>query len=192
MFKRPQLPDGFEGRCSKGTVREGATGSVREGTAGCVISSCTVLGLIGIKVRFQESSTIQFFFFNIYFIFGCVRFQLRHGGSSLQHVGFSLVVAHGLSSCRARAPERMGSVVVACGLSRCGPCVQQLRHAGLVAPQHVGSQFPDQGLNLCPLHWGGRFLTTGPPGKSQPSSFNQSRVFVLVVSSFHLVRVRFL
>lgn len=23
----------------------------------------------------------------------------------------------------------------------------------LVAPQHVGSQFPDQGLNPCALHW---------------------------------------
>ena len=28
-----------------------------------------------------------------------------------------------------------------------------LRWRGLVAPQHVGSYFPDQGLNLCPLHW---------------------------------------
>ena len=31
--------------------------------------------------------------------------------------------------------------------------VRQLGLAGLVAPQHMGSQFPDQGLNLCPLHW---------------------------------------
>ena len=31
---------------------------------------------------------------------------------------------------------------------------------------HVGSQFPDQGLNLSPLHWKFRVLTTGPPGKS--------------------------
>ena len=29
----------------------------------------------------------------------------------------------------------------------------QLWHVGLVAPQHVGSQFPDQGLNLHSLHW---------------------------------------
>ena len=27
----------------------------------------------------------------------------------------------------------------------------------------------NQGLNLCPLHWKHRFLTTGPPGKSQGS-----------------------
>ena len=30
---------------------------------------------------------------------------------------------------------------------------------------HVGSQFLDQGLKPCPLHWGHGVLTTGPPGK---------------------------
>ena len=30
----------------------------------------------------------------------------------------------------------------------------------------VGSYFPDQGLNLHPLHWKHRVLTTGPPGTS--------------------------
>ena len=34
------------------------------------------------------------------------------------------------------------------------------------AVQHVGSYFPKQGLNLCPLRWEPRVLTTGPPGKS--------------------------
>ena len=34
------------------------------------------------------------------------------------------------------------------------------------AARHVGSLFPYQGLNLCPLHWKGGVLTTGPPGKS--------------------------
>ena len=32
--------------------------------------------------------------------------------------------------------------------------------------QHVGSQFPNQGSNPCPLHWVLGVLTTGPPGKS--------------------------
>ena len=32
--------------------------------------------------------------------------------------------------------------------------------------RHVGFSFPEQGLNLCPLHMGGGFLITGPPGKS--------------------------
>ena len=31
--------------------------------------------------------------------------------------------------------------------------------------QHVGSYFPDQGLNPCPLQWKCKVLTTGPPGK---------------------------
>ena len=31
---------------------------------------------------------------------------------------------------------------------------------------HEESQFPDQGLNLCPLQWKHGVLTTGPPGKS--------------------------
>ena len=31
---------------------------------------------------------------------------------------------------------------------------------------HVGSQFPNQGSNLRPLHWQHGFLTTGLPGKS--------------------------
>ena len=32
---------------------------------------------------------------------------------------------------------------------------------------HVGSSFPDQGLNPRPLHWKCGVLTTGPPGKSR-------------------------
>ena len=39
------------------------------------------------------------------------------------------------------------------------------------AIQHVRSQFPDQGLNLCPLHWKHGVLITGPPGKSWPHGF---------------------
>ena len=45
-----------------------------------------------------------------------------------------LVVTCGLSSCCAQTPECTGSDV------------------GSVALWYVGSQFPDQGLNLCPLH----------------------------------------
>ena len=32
---------------------------------------------------------------------------------------------------------------------------------------HVGSYFPDQGSNLCPLQWERKVLTTGPLGKSR-------------------------
>ena len=69
-------------------------------------------------------------FFFIY-LFCCVGSQLWHTGSLLQQAGFSPVVAHGLQSARA----------------------QQLYPADLVAPRHVGSQFPNLGLNLCALHW---------------------------------------
>ena len=38
---------------------------------------------------------------------------------------------------------------------------------------HVGSWFPDQGLNPCPLQWKLRVLTTVPPGKFlQPFSWH--------------------
>ena len=32
--------------------------------------------------------------------------------------------------------------------------------------RHVGSQFPDQGIEPTPLPWEHGVLTTGPPGKS--------------------------
>ena len=45
-------------------------------------------------------------------------------------------------------------------LSSCGVRVfsLQLWRTGLVTPRHVGSQFPDQGSNLGPLHWKADFL----------------------------------
>lgn len=52
MLRRPELPDGFQGRGFKGSMREGA--------AECVISLCTVLGLVGMKVKFRASSTFCF------------------------------------------------------------------------------------------------------------------------------------
>ena len=42
------------------------------------------------------------------------------------------------------------SVVMTCRLQSMGP---ELWHTGLFAPWHVESQFPDQGSNLCCLHW---------------------------------------
>ena len=38
----------------------------------------------------------------------------------------------------------------------------------------MGSQFPDQGSNLRPLHWKCGVLTTGPPGKSQKKDIEQA------------------
>ena len=54
-------------------------------------------------------------------------------------------------SLQLQAPGHVGSVVVVRGL-QLRRTSQQLWHVGLVAPQHVGSQFPDQGSNPCPLH----------------------------------------
>lgn len=51
MFKCSELPDGF---------REGALQAASEGAAGEKISSCTVLGLVGIKMKSQASSTFWF------------------------------------------------------------------------------------------------------------------------------------
>ena len=36
----------------------------------------------------------------------------------------------------------------------------------ILATHHVGSYFPDQGWNPCPLQWKGGVLTTSLPGKS--------------------------
>ena len=48
--------------------------------------------------------------------------------------------------------QHMGSLVVVCGLSICGTWAPE--HSGLliVALQHVGPQFPNQGSNSHPLH----------------------------------------
>ena len=57
---------------------------------------------------------VFFFFFSIYlFIFGCVRSWLPLAGPFVAACGL-------LSSCGVQAPEHMGSVVGARGLSRCG------------------------------------------------------------------------
>ena len=77
--------------------------------------------------------------------------SLQHVGSSLQCIGFCLVVARGLSSCDVQAPECTGSVVVAHGL-RC--------------PVACGILVPLPGIKPASSALEGGFLTTGPPGKS--------------------------
>ena len=44
MLKNPKFPDGFQAR--------GFKDSVREGTVEYIISLCTILGLVGIKMNF--------------------------------------------------------------------------------------------------------------------------------------------
>ena len=62
---------------------------------------------------------------------------LQHSGSFIAVCGLFIAVRWLLSSCGARAPELMGSVVMAHGLSSCGAWA--LERMGLVAPHHVGS-----------------------------------------------------
>ena len=62
-------------------------------------------------------------------------------------VATSLVAEHRLSSV-------WSSVVLAPGLSRVGSEV--VAHS-LVVPSEPCAIFPDQGLNLCPLHWQASF-----------------------------------
>ena len=50
--------------------------------------------------------------------------------------------------------------------------------------RHVGSQFPSQRWNLCPLWLKHLFLTSGPPGKSLSVCFDFSSYFFRVVGGF--------
>ena len=43
--------------------------------------------------------------------------------------------------------------------------------AGLVAPQHVGSWFPSEGSNLCPLHWKADSLPLDHQGSPDVTSY---------------------
>ena len=98
------------------------------------------------KQLLYNSVGIGNFFFLIYFIFGYV-------GSLLPRVGFSLVAASGgysslwcagFSCCGAWALGAWASVVVARGSVVVAHGISCSVACGI---------FPDQGLNLCPLHW---------------------------------------
>ena len=84
---------------------------------------------------------------NVY-LFGCIGFQLQHPGSFL--------AAPGLSGCGTRASEQVGSVVVVLRLCCLEAC-------GILVP-HPWTKPKSPALQ-------GGFLTTGPPGKSQESPF---------------------
>ena len=115
---------------------------------------------------------IYLFYLFIYFwlrrvlVAACGVFIEAHGifrcseSSLLWCAGFSLVAVHELlSSCDVLAPGRMRSVV-------CGTWALLLRRAGLIALWHVGILVPRPGIEPKSPALEGRFLTTGPPGKS--------------------------
>ena len=134
----------------------------------------------GIECEWQCSLTFNFLknrrvFFFYLFIFGCTESPLVHG---LSLVGVSRATpcgaqaSHrsGSSCCRAQSLGAQSSVLkhVGSGVAVCHSReqAQKCRRTGLVARGHVESSRTDQGLNLCPLHWGGGFLSTVPPGES--------------------------
>ena len=65
-------------------------------------------------------------------------------------------MVRGLSSCGVRAPEHVGSVAAARGLS---------------CPTACGILVPPPGIEPMSPALEGRFLPTGPPGKSQDGKF---------------------
>ena len=129
-------------------------------------------------------SSIYRVFKNILFIylFGCVGSQLLHVGSfiaacrlflaacrllQLRRVS-SPVVAHGLQSTWAQQLQRMGSLVAARRVSCPTAC-------GILVPQ-LGIEHTSPALE-------GRFLTTGPPGKSPSSIYSFLRNLHTVLHS---------
>ena len=98
----------------------------------------------------------KYLFYLFIFIFDCVGSSLRPAGSFIAACGLFVVARGLLSSCGTRASLQLWHVgflspVVAHVLQ--SAWAQQLWHVGLVALWHVGSQFPNQGSNPCPLHW---------------------------------------
>ena len=75
----------------------------------------------------------------------CHTWALPSWGAWVSHCG-------GFSGCGAQA---LGSL----GFSSCSMWAQRL------SCSVARGSFPDQGSNLCPLHWQVGFLTTGLPGK---------------------------
>ena len=85
------------------------------------------------------------FYVFIYFIFGGAGSLLPcEGLLSLQQAGATLLRYTGFSLQGLLLLRSMGSRVHG---------LQELWLVGLVAPWHVGSLFPGQGLSLCPLCW---------------------------------------
>ena len=86
-----------------------------------------------------------------------------------------MVCRFSLSSCGARAPGHIGSVV-------CGMRALSLRHAssvvaarGLSCPTACGILVPQPGMEPMSPALEGGFFTTGPPGKSLQSTDSNSK-----------------
>ena len=67
--------------------------------------------------------------------------------------------------------RRVDSPVVVCGLYSCGTWALRLRCTGLICPMAYGILVPPPGIGPTSLALEGKFLTSGPPGKSQGQAF---------------------
>ena len=68
-------------------------------------------------------------------------------------------------------------LVVAHGIFRCSTWAQQWAHAQYVVGQHIGCQFPDQGLNSSALYWKAESYPLdhkGSPGRSNFIKMSQA------------------
>ena len=95
------------------------------------------------------------------YLFGFVGSDLQHAGSPSCHVG-SFVAAHQFSWCGCGFSSHGTQAPECVGFTSSSPWALQLWHIGSVAPQHVRSQFSDQGSNSQPALYSG-FLSIGPP-----------------------------
>ena len=99
-----------------------------------------------------------FIYFQLFWVFVAVHGAFSSGGEQglflLQCMGFSLHWLLLLQSMGLGHP----------GFGSCRVWAQQLQHTGLVDPKHVKSSRP--GIEPVSPALVGRFLTTGPPGKS--------------------------
>ena len=138
------------------------------------------------KEKFYHIGCCSYLFFLIFYLF----FWL-HRVLVVAHRIF--VMAHGLlSSCGARAPKRKGSVV-------CGKRALYVRRTGLVVvarglscPKACGILVSRPGIEPAPPALEGRFLTTGPPGKSRCCSYWFSSLCTGMDSYHHSSRLGFL
>ena len=106
------------------------------------------------------SSHPNFFFLFVFylFIYGCT------GSSLLCLRAFSSCSKQGLlSGCGAKIRLLIAVASLVAEHGALGVGVSVVEANGLSCPTVCGI-FPDQGSNLCPLHW--QAYSTGPPGKS--------------------------
>ena len=92
----------------------------------------------------------------------------------------SLVAEHGLENARV-------SVVAVCGLSSCRSWSLEHRLSSCGAWAYFSTVcgiLPEQGLNLCALHWQADFLTTGSSGKPLNHSFHKLIAVLVFLGSW--------